>query len=139
MRSDNSPLGGVVAGRKIEEDPTSETTVRRALSWIQTDDAGKTAAEATLPSRVLDVNSTTASGVALHTSHEQKSRYAALSHPSDTTVVESSAIHSDAVDQSALCKVFQDAILMTRMLGLQYLWIDSLWQVALHKEHKYRC
>jgi hypothetical protein len=139
MRADNSPLSGVVAGRKIEEDPTSEITVRRALSWIQTDDAEKTAAETTLPPRVLDVSSTTASGVAVHTSHEQKSKYAALSHPSDTTVVESSAIHNDAIDQSALSKVFQDAIIMTRKLGLQYLWIDSLWQVALYKEHKYRC
>jgi hypothetical protein len=33
----------------------------------------------------------------------------------------------DGLPMSALPATFQDAVLVTRLFGIQFLWIDSLW------------
>ena len=58
-------------------------------------------------------------------------RYVALSHcwgeskPLSTTKVNEAARHL-GIPSSQIPKTFQDAIRVTRWLGLQYLWIDSI-------------
>jgi hypothetical protein len=134
---DDDPLSNVVAGRKIDVDASSDTTVQRALKWIRECDAehGESkcfVANAALPLRVLDVNSTHKYRVSLYTSQGEKGRYATLSHVGDTNNLYkliSSNIEDrrHGFDMDDLPQTFQDAIRMTRKLGLQYLWIDALW------------
>lgn len=77
--------------------------------------------------------------------------YAALSHcwgtkPLLTTTDESLHLRLRNIPMSSLPKSFQDAVVVTRALGLVYLWIDSLciiqdsradWQAESSKMHQY--
>jgi len=85
-----------------------------------------------LPKRVVDVGSASRPGVPfLHISRGQRARYAALSHrwgigkicQTKEAVLDD---HCRALPLDELSNVFRDAIEMTRRLGIQYLWIDSL-------------
>jgi hypothetical protein len=113
------------------------TTTQRALQWIQECDVehGESkclVAAPELPSRVLDVNSTGTDEVSLYTSHGEHERYAALSYVDDThspynTLSRTIEAHNGGFTVDTLPQTFQDAITMTRKVGLQYLWIDALW------------
>jgi hypothetical protein len=130
-------LSNIVAGRKIDDDALSDTTSQQALGWIQECDAkhGESkclVANADLPLSVIDVNSTNKDGVSLYTSHGETGRYAALSHVDDShgpfnTIGGSAETHNDSFAVDALPQIYQDAITMTRKLGLRYLWIDAVW------------
>jgi hypothetical protein len=69
------------------------------------------------------------------TSEPKESRYIALSYcwspkttrPSITTTASTLAQRKRGMDYNELPKTFQDAILMTRKLGIRYLWIDALY------------
>lgn len=106
---------------------------RLLASWIKECDARHdcTTKNAKLPHRVLDVGSTTEPHLLLQESLEKVSRYVALSycwgelHPPKTTR-SSLAQHRQKIDFDALPRSFQDAITVTRELGVGYLWIDSL-------------
>ncbi|KAK4185117.1 heterokaryon incompatibility protein-domain-containing protein [Podospora australis] len=82
-----------------------------------------------LPSRVLDVSSST---VRLYESPpNQVAPYAALSHcwgtkPLLKTVTSNFTPHAESIAWSELPRTFQEAIQLTRALGLRFLWIDSL-------------
>jgi hypothetical protein len=59
-------------------------------------------------------------------------RYVCLSHcwgnsKSITTVSANLEAHKRAIAFSDLPKTFQEAVIFTRKLGIQYLWIDSLY------------
>lgn len=106
---------------------------RLLSSWIKECDATHdcTTKNSKLPYRVLDVGSTTEPHLLLQESLEKVSRYVALSycwgklHPPKTTR-SSLAQHRQKIDFDALPRSFQDAITVTRELGIGYLWIDSL-------------
>lgn len=106
---------------------------RLLASWVKECDATHdcTTKNAKLPHRVLDVGSTTEPHLLLQESPEKVSRYVALSycwgklHPPKTTR-SSLAQHRQKIDFVALPRSFQDAITVTRELGIGYLWIDSL-------------
>jgi hypothetical protein len=124
---DDDSLSSIVTGRKVEGDPTSDLAIRRASTWVKQCDAEHEEArskveQVLLPSKVLDVKSTAAGGISLYASNGEKGRYAALSHVRDTN-----QLGKKDVDLENLPTTFKDAIIMTRMLGLQYLWIDALW------------
>ena len=59
-------------------------------------------------------------------------RYTALSHcwgsipPIKTTTVTMSAFKNEGIRWACLSKTFQEAILLTCELGINYIWIDSL-------------
>ena len=86
-----------------------------------------------LPTRVLDIgNEKSAGGMRLHCSQEgETGRYLALSHlwgkdrPLCTT---SSTLErfQKRIEFQELPKTFQDAVTVTRQLGIRFLWIDSL-------------
>lgn len=86
---------------------------------------------AKLPHRVLDVGSMTKPHLLLQESLQKVGRYLALSHcwgklhPPKTTR-SSLAQNQQKIDFVTLPRSFQDAIAVTRDLGIEYLWIDSL-------------
>jgi hypothetical protein len=91
------------------------------------------AASTTLPPRVLDVSgSSDSSAVRLYESAEnEQGRYATLSYcwggpqESQTTLANLQARLS-SMSLAELPQTLQDAVYITRELGIQYLWIDSL-------------
>jgi hypothetical protein len=68
----------------------------------------------------------------LHALGGGKAKYAALSHVRDmdqSSIIVSTRreLEEGSVALSRLPQVYQDAIMMTRKLGLQSLWIGALW------------
>lgn len=112
-------------------------------SWItecNTTHKDCTTKNAKLPRRVLDVGSKTGSRIFLHdSSREPKKdgRYVALSycwgesHPPKTTK-DNLSQHQQDISFNTLPRTFQDAVIVTRNLGIRYLWIDSLCIVQDH-------
>ncbi|RDW92543.1 hypothetical protein BP5796_01937 [Coleophoma crateriformis] len=87
----------------------------------------------TLPTRVIDVLGFEENGHQpyLHTANGSKGKYVALSHcwgKAQVTRTISSKLgdFQQCIPIDMLCKNFQDAIFVTKSLGFQYLWIDSL-------------
>jgi hypothetical protein len=82
------------------------------------------------PKRLLDVGRAT-SPIHLIDTQGRSFQYAALSHcwgssPRLTTTKSNWAKLAVNVSFSALPPLFQDAVIITRQLGLRYIWIDSL-------------
>lgn len=86
-----------------------------------------------LPTRVVYVGSShEPNELRLHEStHDQRGKYIALSHCwGKTQIIRTLKAnieeHKKGIAWSSLSKTFQDAVTITRRLGTQYLWIDSL-------------
>lgn len=111
------------------DDPTfvqkQMTLCRSTHHWCRTP-------QRKLPTRVLDIEPWPGSDyVRLVSAKGCDGDYAALSHcwgssPSNKTTRASEALHARGIATSSLCKTFQDAIKVTKALGLRYLWIDAL-------------
>lgn len=87
-------------------------------------------AESPLPTRVIEVGSTTRDPY-LYTSNGDTGPYITLSHcwggaSPITTTTGTIGTRSAGIRFTTLPKTFQDAVLITRDLGIRYLWIDSL-------------
>jgi hypothetical protein len=84
-----------------------------------------------VPSRLLDVGSE-GSQIKLCQPRAQKGlQYVALSHcwgdgPSFTTTTSDIKDRTSSIEWDSLPALFQDAVTVTRELGVQYLWIDAL-------------
>lgn len=132
---DEDPLGILVKGRTVQSQTSS--SLQRALKWVSQCDAEHKGTRchlqrSALPTRIIDIKSSSPSGVALYASNAEDQRYATLSYVwgaanSFITTKESFEAHQTNIDPTKLPKTFQDAIEMTRMLNLRYLWIDALW------------
>lgn len=87
---------------------------------------------ATYPSRLIDLGKSQDTVCVLDTAKLQDRRaYACLSHcwgqkQPLTLKKETASVLYAGIDVSCLPMTFQDAIFMVRMLGIPYLWIDSL-------------
>jgi hypothetical protein len=88
----------------------------------------------TYPSRIIDVGESDDSPIYLcdtqGVSHRES--YACLSHCWDQKqpfklTKQTKLMLQDGLPMSALPATFQDAVLVTRLFGIQFLWIDSLW------------
>lgn len=85
-----------------------------------------------LPTRVVDVSiGDWLQHPKLVIANGQSGKYVALSHcwgkePIITTTRETLGRHIEAIGWNNLSRTFQDAIVVTRNLGIQFLWIDSL-------------
>ncbi|KAH7392961.1 heterokaryon incompatibility protein-domain-containing protein [Pyrenochaeta sp. MPI-SDFR-AT-0127] len=86
-----------------------------------------------LPLRLIEVNLPNSQNVRLVHKDQEKGYYACLSHcwgveqPLKSTLKpDTLSKHQQGIPWEDLPKTFQDAILVTRMIGLPYLWIDSL-------------
>lgn len=127
-------------------EPGSETHTQILAEWLRTCDEKHGHHFPTgdfAPSRLLDVGDRESKGVRLMSSFKHKAplQYAALSHrwgsPNEmkpdaktfylTTSENRHLIEcTQGLDDKLLPKTFQDAVRVTRKLGLRYVWIDSL-------------
>lgn len=91
-----------------------------------------TAFDPTLPKRVLDVGTDTSKRLFLHISSGEVASYTALSHcwgPNGILLKTTTSTIKDyqqGIDFQCLPKNFQDAMTVTRSIGIRYLWVDSL-------------
>ena len=98
-----------------------------------------------LPTRALDLRPPDgSSGLRLHPSEGERAPYATLSYcwgiaqPMMTTEARY-PLYLQAIDEHALPKTIQDAIKVTREVGLRFLWVDSLCIIQdspLDKSHE---
>ncbi|KAE8452046.1 hypothetical protein EG329_002211 [Mollisiaceae sp. DMI_Dod_QoI] len=84
-----------------------------------------------LPSRLIDVGSSHQDPRLVLREEVEDRSYATLSHrwgvaKHITTTTASLPDHRDSIPMDSLSDVFKRAVLITRELGLRYLWIDSL-------------
>lgn len=86
-----------------------------------------------LPTRILDVGPLNHESVSLLETNGQRGKFCALSYcwgPAGTQTLINSRDnikdHLNGIQFSSLPKTFQDAVTITRELGIRYLWIDSL-------------
>jgi hypothetical protein len=132
-------------------DPGSKTHAKILSAWIKRcDNAQHLPVDSSfIPTRLLVVGDEKSRRVHLLCNLEEKSvHYIALSHRWGTpdqkqpAEVKSPSTDKDSIDKikegiddTGLPKTFQDAVIMTRKLGVKYLWIDSL--CILQKKDKY--
>jgi hypothetical protein len=118
-------------GEAPERSRSTKEAILALKSWIETcltSHPACTAAQRTLPTRVLDVSSNDPS---FYVSLEENEPYAALSHcwgksPLIQTHQNTLQDRICGIPWNSLSRTFQDAIVTTRELGLRYIWIDSL-------------
>jgi hypothetical protein len=85
-----------------------------------------------MPTRLLHFGPEDCSTISLcETKSAKDLKYIALSHPWGKaphfcTTLANIAAHRKKIDFHALPQMFQDAVITTRELGLEYLWIDSI-------------
>ncbi|KAF2018255.1 HET-domain-containing protein [Aaosphaeria arxii CBS 175.79] len=133
-----SPWPMLGAARRIPIDSGSDETFDFARRCIQDcltnpkhEACRRTSTSTVLgPKRLIDVGRV-GRPIRLIDTHEKKAQYAALSHcwgkgPTLTATKSNWQKLSSNIPFDALPSLFQDAIIITRQLGLRYLWIDSL-------------
>lgn len=113
----SSPESLEWAKAKLDECITSHSCTQRSVSI--------------LPDRVLDVGGLSDDWVRLLEPDCEPGRYACLSHCWGThaflcTLKSNIAAHRDGILLGKLPLTFRDTIHFTRLLGLRYLWVDSL-------------
>jgi Heterokaryon incompatibility protein (HET) len=119
----------------VSKDLSSEKCMQLASKWIkdcQENHSGcKQPPSTLLPSRVIDVGSDGRDPFLFETGGNTEGQYVTLSHcwgkvrPLTTTLATLDDRKKE-IPFDLFPKTFQDAILITRNLGVQYLWIDSL-------------
>ncbi|KAK1994877.1 heterokaryon incompatibility protein [Colletotrichum falcatum] len=132
-------LEGVVIGRPIK--PPGE---RAGLvgDWVESCDGNHKCYRSDprpLPTRVIDVGVEGRREPRLVVTGGRTGRYVTLSHcwgrrPVIQTRSETLQAHLEALPLETLPRTFRDAVLITRSLGIQYIWIDSLCIIQGSKE-----
>ena len=138
---DDDPLSRLVVGRNIDEDASSARTTGRAVRWVEDCEAEHAdtrcaTSYAPLPRRVLDVESSSSDSVTMYTTYGESGKYATLSHAwgtadRETAITVDINASEEGLDLGNLPRSFQEAVAVTRKLGIRYLWIDTLWYVSL--------
>ncbi|KAE8451655.1 hypothetical protein EG329_003112 [Mollisiaceae sp. DMI_Dod_QoI] len=133
---------GIGRARNIPVNALSHDALDLARQWLN--DCVSTHGEcqgtvvARLPTRVIDVGSTTGKLFLLE-SKGREGQYATLSHcwggtfPLTTTLATYEA-RTTTISFNEFPKTFQDAVVVTRHLGIPFLWIDSLCIIQDSKE-----
>lgn len=132
-------IGGLA--RHIELDPASESSFHRIKRWIKTcktEHAVCSEAEAKiprdLPKRVIDIGPESNDGIHVFERENPAERidepYIALSHCWGKTqhLVSKKATIDERkrnIPFGSMAKTFQDAVSISRKLGIRYIWIDS--------------
>ncbi|KAK7981450.1 HET domain-containing protein [Apiospora saccharicola] len=143
----NVAITGMQSSQPLSGITSDAGSLQTARAWIRhcdtSHDACRAYKTAKLPKRVLDcaeIIKEGEPGIRLMEDQDFSAKYACLSHcwgtapmpvlTKDKTLSE----NLDFIAWSRLPKTFQDAITITRELGLQYLWIDSLCIIQDSKE-----
>jgi Heterokaryon incompatibility protein (HET) len=128
------PMDNMSNFREVHVDPISKDCLERVKQMIQLCDQRHPqchpSVSTSLPLRVIDVGAS-CSDPRLHISQGEAADYIALSHcwGSDQNLTTERATLPErlrGIDWDTLPKTFRDAISITRMLGVKYIWIDSL-------------
>lgn len=129
-------LAGYAHHRKVTPDPLSFDAVRLWKKWLSECKSCHSNCSSiktpSLPTRVIDVGPSDGSvAPRLHQSMNDFGEWATLSHCWGKSVLKmltSTSFDSfmQSIPITTLSKNFQDAIKITRILGIRYLWIDSL-------------
>ncbi|KAL8397444.1 hypothetical protein RB594_004245 [Gaeumannomyces avenae] len=139
----DSPVADRYPGRRLPIDLHAPCDQDALVRWVK-----RCAAEsedayigqgATIPTRILDVGDSLESNTvhlrpAIHLpKDEQTARYIILSHcwggkvpAASTTTSEALQEREAGIELGQLTQNFRDAIRLTRLLGVRYLWIDAL-------------
>lgn len=124
-----------IFGRLLDSDPASEASFTLIFEWLESCIDGHTKfkrdhrdEKSRLPTRVIDVWEEIP---VLVNSCGKHAPYILLSHcwgdeQPITTTQATLAERSKGIPMDTFPRTFQDAIKITRTLGIQYLWIDSL-------------
>lgn len=124
--------------RHPNQDSTSSlSNLELAAFWLKdcldnhTKCTKESASLPSLPKRVLVVGPPNGSQAPFLYVKPAWAAYAVLSHcwgtaPIKRTLLDNIADHERGIDFHSLSQTFQDAIIITRNLGIRYLWIDSL-------------
>jgi hypothetical protein len=118
--------------RDVDPNPLSESSLSVVRNWLQKcfnshQDCAKD--QAYTPTRLIDVSGTDPFLVSL--SGSNKTKYTALSHcwggkSTAITTLENIEDHLCLIPMNSMPQNFRDAIVVTKRLGIQYLWLDSL-------------
>jgi hypothetical protein len=116
----------------VFRDPISPSTMKRLHQWLGACQDLHEECEyrvSSLPTRVLDVHDLET--IKLRESSGEKAQYIALSHcwgacRTFMTTRETIGQMRSGFSLAEAPKTFQDAIVVTRLLGIRYLWIDCL-------------
>ncbi|KAJ3498975.1 hypothetical protein NLG97_g706 [Lecanicillium saksenae] len=133
---EDEPFAPVIRGRPVRAsiDTRALGRLQRYISTCNDAHEGCQRIAGPVPKRLLDLQTSKDKDgniikiVQLGDTSEEK--YVALSYPAESGIVsclEGGAPNNDAeIQVDDLPKTFQDAVLVTRSLGIRYLWIDSL-------------
>jgi len=118
--------------REMSPDPTSSASIHLIRSWVDnchnSHSQCKRALDYTLPTRVIDVSG---HDLRLRELKSKNAPYITLSHcwgmkGTMTTLKSNLSSHRHCINSSTLPQTFLDAVIITKKLGIPYLWIDSL-------------
>ncbi|KAK0101141.1 hypothetical protein ONS95_012877 [Cadophora gregata] len=138
----DDPLSAIFTARSIDCSSDSENCLGLLDRWIKSCQAEHPeciwSKDHILPTRVIDVGSED-NDPFLFESNGAKGEWLTLSHcwggsaPLQTTS-HSLQHHKASISMKSLPVTFRDAIILTRRLGYQYIWIDSL--CIIHNIHE---
>lgn len=128
-------FSSVYINRDLEEVPSGRASLQQISAWDTAchsthTDCWSSKSKPLLPTRVIDVGMENGTCY-LFESTGLSEHYIALSHTWGTvkiltTKMENLKRHKENIEFKLLPKTFQEAIEVTRHLGIRYLWIDSL-------------
>ncbi|KAL0934520.1 HET domain-containing protein [Colletotrichum truncatum] len=130
-----SPWEGLPYDEDISKTAGSKECLVLLKYWMEMCEASHESCSsekaALLPTRVLDVSSSQPRLIIAETLSRRTGRFIALSHCWGTsqplrTLKDNIGLHHEGIDLGTLPQTFQDAVAVTRHLGIQYIWIDSL-------------
>jgi hypothetical protein len=135
-------ISGDIVGRVVQPEANSAESFRQMRQWFQSCQDNHTECRVTvngppdgdqiMPTRVIDIGSADGSKQPyLLETNGAFGQYAALSYcwgtsPAFTTRQENYGSRCRGFSHQEMPKTLQDALIVTRELGLRYLWIDAL-------------
>lgn len=147
---DGDGLAGIVKGRVIEEIVLEEGSsggigLERMRQWMRECDEGcgnrglkcGSGGERELPERMIRVGSKQDDVVEVEELGGKKGKYAVLSYVAEEEDIKRIRKDIEDMEESSRISmqwrrypsVYQDAVVLTRELGLEFLWIDALWYI----------
>ena len=118
--------------REVPNNPMADSCINLMKSWVQNclaHSSCRKRADVPLPPVIIDVPGDSGVDPELINTNGQMGQYAVLSYcdadrKSSTSTI-TLEIRSNPLNKNDLPRAFRDAIEITRLLGLRYLWIDA--------------